>query len=327
MRRIALLASLIATVVGLAASPTAIAETITIEGPTGPLSGTRIAAGDGPMAIIIPGSGPVDRDGNGPTVGLATDAYRLLAEALAAEGVGTVRIDKRGFFGSAAAAPNPEDVTIAGYADDVLAWAEAVRRDGQACVWLVGHSEGALVALKSAERAPERLCGLVLLTAPGRPIGALMRVQFAANPATAPFSAALDRVIAEIEAGRPVAPEAIPPQVAPLFRPGLQPFMRDLFSHDPGALAAAFDGPILSISGGRDAQVGPEDAARLAAHQPALESVTLPQMTHVLKLAETDAAAMATYSEPGLPLHAALAPTIARFLARHASEPDRGAPQ
>ena len=47
--------------------------------------------------VIIPGSGPTDRDGNSPQ-GLKAASYRLLAEELAAKGVSTVRIDKRGMF-------------------------------------------------------------------------------------------------------------------------------------------------------------------------------------------------------------------------------------
>src|SRR5262245_31102311 len=53
-----------------------------------------------PIAVIIAGSGPTDRDGNS-LQGLKTDAYKQLAEALADLGIATVRYDKRGLGGSA----------------------------------------------------------------------------------------------------------------------------------------------------------------------------------------------------------------------------------
>ena len=78
------------------------------------------------MVLIIPGSGPTDRDGNNP-LGVTAAPYRLLAEALAAKGVSSVRIDKRGMFGSKAAVADPNTVTIGDYAADTHDWVEAIR--------------------------------------------------------------------------------------------------------------------------------------------------------------------------------------------------------
>ena len=58
-------------------------------------------------AVILPGSGPTDRDGDSPQVGIRAATYRLLAEGLAERGVASIRIDKRGIGESAAAAPTP----------------------------------------------------------------------------------------------------------------------------------------------------------------------------------------------------------------------------
>ena len=67
--------------------------------------------------LIIPGSGPTDRDGNNP-IGIKAAPYRKLAEALVTRGVATLRIDKRGMFGSKAAG-NPNEATFADYDGDV----------------------------------------------------------------------------------------------------------------------------------------------------------------------------------------------------------------
>ncbi len=132
---------------------------ITAPGPEGDLAGTLIpAAKDQPIVLIIPGSGPTDRDGNNP-LGVTAASYRLLAEGLAQRGIGTLRIDKRGMFGSAAAVADANDFTIADYAADIATWIAAVRAEtGAACLWLFGHSEGGLLRSKPLKR--QRACAV-----------------------------------------------------------------------------------------------------------------------------------------------------------------------
>lgn len=58
-------------------------------GPIGPLRGTMVLhANDAPMILMIPDSGPTDRDGNSP-LGVHAAPYRLLAEGLAAQRIGS----------------------------------------------------------------------------------------------------------------------------------------------------------------------------------------------------------------------------------------------
>lgn len=84
-----------------------IQQKLTASGPEGPLRGTLSlpvadsAIPDGtPVVLIVPGSGPTDRDGNSP-LGISAAPYALLAEALVEQGIPSVRIDKRGMFGPA----------------------------------------------------------------------------------------------------------------------------------------------------------------------------------------------------------------------------------
>ena len=48
-----------------------------------------------PLVLIIAGSGPTDRNGNN-TTGLQTDAYRMISDTLAVNGIASLRYDKRG---------------------------------------------------------------------------------------------------------------------------------------------------------------------------------------------------------------------------------------
>ena len=61
----------------------AVTSEMTVPGPKGDLAGTFVDAGKGaPVVVIIPGSGPTDRDGNNP-LGVKAAPYRMLADALA----------------------------------------------------------------------------------------------------------------------------------------------------------------------------------------------------------------------------------------------------
>jgi pimeloyl-ACP methyl ester carboxylesterase len=267
------------------------------------------------VVVIIAGSGPTDRDGNNP-LGVKAAPYRMLAEALAAKGVSTLRADKRGLFGSKAAIPDPNSVTIADYAADAHSWAEALRkRTGARCVWLLGHSEGGLVALAAAQQ-PQGICGLILVAAPGRKLGPIIREQLQANPANGPLLPQAMAALDSLEAGKPVDAAGMPKPLLMLFAPQVQPFLMDLLRQDPAALAATTKKPILVVQGERDIQVSVKDAQALAAAQPKAKLVLIPLMNHVLKdvAADDRASNLATYGDPGLPLDTSLAGTIAEFV-------------
>jgi pimeloyl-ACP methyl ester carboxylesterase len=301
-----------------AAAPTE--STIEASGPKGPLAGTMLAV-SAPWAVglIIPGSGPTDRDGNSP-LGVRARPYRLLAEALAARGISSVRIDKRGLFGSARAVADANAVTIADYAADVHRWVDVARgRTGAPCVWLIGHSEGGLVALAAAQK-PDGICGLVLLAAPGRKLGEILREQLRANPANVALLPQAEAALASLEAGTSVNAANLPPALAPLFAPQVQPYLIDLLAQDPAALAAKVDLPILVVQGLRDIQVAETDARRLAAARPGVKLILLPGVNHVLKAVVSDGRAdnLATYGDPALPLAPAVADSITQFFALYA---------
>jgi len=123
------------------------------DGSTG-LAGTLVQPSEGrdcPHAVLVSGTGPVDRDVT--IVGHAV--FRVLAHALAAAGIASLRFDKRGVgesegdFDSA----RPGDFV----ADAVGAMEYLVRqaRVPKERVGLIGHSEGGMVALTAAAERPE----------------------------------------------------------------------------------------------------------------------------------------------------------------------------
>lgn len=282
--------------------------------PSGVLKGSmRSAPGGAPLVLILPGSGPTDRDGNNP-LGVQAAPYRLLAEALQARGVSTVRADKRGMFASAGGDPNA--VTVPDYAADATAWIAQLRADtGAGCVWLLGHSEGALVAEVAAATHPDGLCGVVLVSGPGRRLGDVMREQLEANPANAPILPAALGALDALERGERVDVSKLHPALQGLFNPAVQGFLNSLFSYDPATVLATYEGPVLVVQGTTDLQVSIIDAERLGAARDGVKLVKIDGMNHVWKAAPLDRAAnMRTYADPHLPLAPGLADAIAEFV-------------
>ncbi len=289
---------------------------VEVSGPEGALKGTMLpGSADGPVMLILPGSGPTDRDGNNP-LGVRAATYKLLAEGLARRGVTTVRIDKRGMFESASAIADANAVTVPDYVADVRSWTAEIRqRTGADCVWLLGHSEGGLIALAAAHDVAD-VCGLVLVATAGRPLGTVLRDQLSANPANAPLLDQAFGAIDALEAGRKADTSDLHPALSQLFAPQIQNFLISLFSYDPAKLAAAYDGPILVLQGGRDIQVSEEDARRLSESNEKAELVIIPDANHVLKPVASDdrAANLAAYADPALPLVSGVVDAIADFV-------------
>jgi len=301
----------------LAATP--VETLVEIPGGPGPLKGAMLAPAGGPHGpaiVILAGSGPTDRNGDNP-LGVKGAPYRLLAEGLAAKGVTTLRVDKRGMFASRLAAPDPNAVTVVDLAADAHSWAAKLKAEtGAPCVWLLGHSEGSLVAL-IASQDPRDICGLILAAAPGRRLSDVLREQLTSNPANAPILGQALPAIDALEAGKPVDVTGMHPALLPLFRPNIQGFLMVMFKQEPAKLAAAYKGPILILQGDADIQVSVADASLLAAAHPGARLVLLSDVNHLLKTGSRDrAATVANYADPSLPLAPGVVDAIVEFVTR-----------
>jgi uncharacterized protein len=282
----------------------------------GALSGTMLAPkNSGAAVLIIPGSGPTDRDGNNP-LGVTGSPYKHLAEALAERGLTSVRIDKRGMFGSSGAIADANAVTIQDYADDVHAWVKVMRQEtGALCVWIAGHSEGGLVAL-AASRKPDDFCGLILLAAPGRPAGRILQDQLQLALGDGPVFQQAASAIKALEAGRHPDISSMHPALQQMFAPPIQGLLISMLSYDPARLIADFHKPVLIVQGERDLQVGIDDAKRLKQAAPGAKLVLLPDTNHVFKKVTSADTAVnkATYAKPGISQAPQVADEIAGFV-------------
>jgi len=278
------------------------------------LTGTYVNAGvNSPVILIAPGSGPTDRDGNNPQ-GVSAQTYKLLAEQLAEKGLSTVRVDKRGMFGSAEAG-NPNDVSVEAYAQDYRDWVDTIKATtSQDCIYMLGHSEGALMVSAAAIDRTD-ICGLILVSGMGRSFGNILRSQLKANPANAPILESALASIDSLENGNPVDTGPLHPALKGLFAPQVQGYMMSLMRVNPADIAKIAEQPTLILQGDNDLQTSLEDANLLqAATQGQL--VILETVNHVLKQAPTDRAGnFATYANPDLPIDNSVIDAITEFVA------------
>lgn len=304
----------LAAALGLAAGPLRADEVraVSLDG----LHGTLLMpAGEGrvPAALVIAGSGPTDRDGNGP--GLRNDSLKLLAEGLAARGIATLRTDKRGIGESRLAGPKEADLRFSTYVEDAVGWLKQLAAEPRVDrVFLIGHSEGALVATLVAER--HAVSGLVLVAGAGEPAWELIARQLAAAGVPDTLRQESARIVASLVAGQAVA--EVSPALAPLYRPTVQPYMMSWLPLDPASELAKVSAPVMVVQGTHDLQIGTGDAERLKAARPDAERLLIDGMNHVLRDAPAERAGnMALYAQPEVPLSAPLVPAIATFLLRH----------
>ena len=276
-----------------------------------------------PAVLIVAGSGPTDRDVNSAGLPGANDSLKQLAQGLAKQGIASVRYDKRGIgqsVPSAGPALHEEDMVFGDFVNDAAAWVRQMGTDPRfAGVGLVGHSEGALFALAVANITPVK--ALVSVAGPGEPLADVLQRQIRANPANPPeLVAEVERILSELRAGRRV--ESVPPILAALFRPSVQPFLISAFKSSPAGLIKTLGAPVLIVQGDRDLQVTPDDARRLAAANPQARLLLIEGMNHVLKQVGDDLTLnQRSYGDPTVPLSPALLPAVAPFLKTNLNRP------
>jgi hypothetical protein len=310
----ALAASLLWTA-PLAAAPAEVP--IEAPGPSGPLRGTLLP-GDAksPPVLIIPGSGPTDRDGNNP-LGVKLDLTSCLPKRWLRGA--SARCGSTSAACSEAPAPVADGnaVTVPDYAADVRNWVAAIRKRWAAAA--CGCSDIAKAGwLRSRRRTYPMFADLFSSRRQGARLGDTLRDQLRANPANAPLLDQALSAITRLEAGERVDATTLHPALMSLFAPQVQGFLISLFSYDPAALLAKNSKPVLVVQGGRDLQVGEADARRLAAARPGVELLIVPTMNHVLKSipSEDRAANLGSYGDPAQPIAAELVDAVARFVSK-----------
>jgi len=289
-------------------------DTVRLQTATGSLAGTLEmprTAEKVPLVVIIAGSGPTDRDGNSLQLRGENNSLLLLAEALAERGIASLRYDKRGVKGSAKAATSELELRFEMYADDAAAWVTKFRADERfSTVTILGHSEGSLLGMLAVQRSAAD--AYISVAGIARPANQVLHDQLA--PSLPPeLLRQADQALAALATGRTA--DSVPPQLAMLFRPSVQPYMISWFRWNPATEIARLRLPVLILQGTTDAQVMPAEADSLAKAQPKAVVGKINGMNHVLKLVRADPAAQgSSYTDPTLPVAGDLVRQILNFV-------------
>jgi len=142
-----------------------------------------------------------------------------------------------------------------------------------------------MVSAAAADNAD--VCGLILVAAPGRSMGDILREQLKANPANVIILKEANAAIDTLEAGKKVDTSELNPLLKPLFNDSVQGFLMSVLKVDPALLADATGGTLVLIDG----------------------------MNHVLKDSPKNRVGnMMTYSKPDLPLSPEVVESINEFV-------------
>lgn len=256
------------------------------------LSGTLTTpAGNGPFpaALLISGSGPLDRDGNHKRLPLAVS--KDLAQILSDAGWASLRFDKRGVGKSTG------DYLSTGFYDELadataaLQWLKS--QPDISTVIPIGHSVGALFAagMSASGHAPAGAALLSYTFKTGREtlvwqageigqtvpswIKALLRIfgtSIEKQQAKALTKLAnTDKDVARIQGQRINAK-----------------WMREFVAYDPAPILRSTTSPILAITGSKDVQVDPGDIEAIAnLSKEHVTAVLINDVDHILRT-ETD---------------------------------------
>lgn len=291
-------------------------ETATIDVAGGTMKGVierPKSEGPYPVALIHAGSGPTDKDGNTMMSAGKNNSLKMLAEALAENGIASIRYDKRNLGDNRSLATVPNDLVLEDFIGDAAAWlAYAQGHDDFEEVVMVGHSEGALIGTIASTQ--QQVDALVLLAGPGRPLDEMMLEQFGSDPQVSEdLLQEMERLLEQIKNGEIV--EEMSDELVGLFQPTNQLFLTSLFAYDPSEELAKVERPILVMNGTTDLQVKEEDAERLTSANSLAELQLIEGMNHVLKEASEDREEnFETYGNPNLPLADGLVDSIVRFI-------------
>jgi pimeloyl-ACP methyl ester carboxylesterase len=225
---------------------------------TRPKSGTARP----PAVILVSGAASNDRDG----VVAGVPILGQLAGALADAGFVAIRYDKRGFGQSGGRA---ESATLGDYAEDALAvfrWLENRRDIDPDRIAIVGHNEGAWIALLAATRERD-IAAIVTLASPATPGNervieqqrhVLDRMQLTPADRVARIQLQ-EKINAAVISGR--GWEAIPPDMR---KQADTPWFQSLLTFDPARVVRDVRQPLLILHGELDAEVPAAHMDRLA---------------------------------------------------------------
>lgn len=261
----------------------------------------------GPVALIIAGSGPTDRNGNNPM--MKNNSLKLLAEALAKNGIASLRFDKRGIGESKKSAITESSLVFENYTEDAKSWINFLKQDKRFTqLTIIGHSEGSLIGMIASGKANK----FVSIAGAGESADKLIKSQISSK-SNKQLEDMTFPIIDSLKAGNKV--NKVDPLLNSLFRASIQPYLISWFKYDPQSEIKKLNIPVLIIQGNNDLQVSVKDAEELSKAKTNSELVIVDKMNHIMKIIEGDKQAnMESYSNENLPISETMVNKIVSFI-------------
>ncbi len=294
------------------ADPNIIETPISVKILSGSISGTlampKNATGKIPVVIIIPGSGPVDRDGNSAKTNLITNTYKLMAEGLAKNGIASLRYDKRG-VGESVTTEKEENMHFDDGIDDAYTLINLLNEDKRfSKIILAGHSEGSLIGILAGTN--ENVKGLISIAGAGVRADQILLEQMKSQPEY--FERGIKKMLDSLRRGK--IDKNVDPGLYSIARPSVQPYLMTWFRFEPDKEIKKIKIPALIIHGTTDLQVNVSNAEKLRKSKTT-NVLIINGMNHVLKEAPIDREKnLATYKQPDLPLKPELITGMVDFI-------------
>ena len=259
------------------------------------------------LVILIAGSGPTNRDGN--QIGLTNNSLKLLAEALASNGIAVYSYDKRIFAQMASGKLDESSLTFDDFIEDTIDVIDYFKNQKKYhSITIAGHSEGALIGLVAANGNAN---AYISIAGAGRPIDEVLLEQIGKQ---APFlKEEVEKNLATLKIGNTF--ELKNQMLASLFRASVQPYMISWIKYHPQNELKKLQIPTLLINGNKDIQVSVQDAQLLQQAKPDAQLRIIPNMNHVFKeIKGDDVENKASYTNPELPICNELTSIITTFI-------------
>lgn len=260
------------------------------------------------LVIIVPGSGPTDRNGNQPQ--MINNSLKFLAEGLAEKEINAFTYDKKFLKQMKQADFDESQLIFDDLVEDVV---EIVRffddLSSYKNIYLLGHSEGALVGLLAAQQL--QIAGFVSIAGVAEPIDVILKQQIGKQ---APFLLEeTEGILAELKIGKQV--ENVSPMLQTIFRESVQPYLISWMKYNPLIEIQQLNCPILLLQGTKDLQVSVENAEKLHQSYPNSDLVIIDQMNHILKpISGGEAEIFTSYNQADLPISETLVHSIVKFI-------------
>jgi pimeloyl-ACP methyl ester carboxylesterase len=259
------------------------------------------------LVILIAGSGPTDRDGN--QKGLTNNSLKLLAQALANNGIAVYSYDKRIFAQIASGKLDEASLSFDNFIDDAKAVIHYFKNQKKYhSITIAGHSEGALIGMVAANGNAN---AYISIAGAGRPIDEVLLEQIGKQ---APFlKEEVQKNLETLKNGTTF--ELKNQMLASLFRASVQPYMISWIKYNPQTEIKKLQIPTLLINGDKDIQVSVQDAQLLQQAKPDAQLKIIPNMNHIFKLIKgDDAENKASYTNPDLSIATDLSELITTFI-------------